>query len=302
MQKLDAIQIFKNSINSPITESEYLRSLKRFGNYFKIENWNKYIIENPEEIHDQLVYYISYQKKRDIKNKTIKGWINAVVLFLEMNRVVVHKTILKKMLPEDDIPQGGMEPFTTEDIRNMLDVSDKLRTKALIHFWASTGARPASLVDPVLKIKHLTKEKLGCQAVKIYDGSKEGYYAFLTPEASKSLNNYLNSRKRNGEKLDDDSPIFTNSSDTHGTKGEPINMRAVREILYRILKKAAVERKKVGKRYDKAAVYGFRKRFNGILKMNNDINSNIAEKLMSHKNGLEQKSSVLKSLKRPYRI
>ncbi len=31
----------------------------------------------------------------------------------------------------------------------------------------------------------------------------------------------------------------------------------------------------------------FRKRFNTILKLNNDINSNIAEKLMTHKRGLD---------------
>ena len=31
----------------------------------------------------------------------------------------------------------------------------------------------------------------------------------------------------------------------------------------------------------------FRKRFNTILKINNDVNSNIAEKLMAHKKGLD---------------
>lgn len=31
----------------------------------------------------------------------------------------------------------------------------------------------------------------------------------------------------------------------------------------------------------------YRKRFNGILKMNNNVNSNIAEKLMAHKKGLD---------------
>jgi len=48
-----------------------------------------------------------------------------------------------------------------------------------------------------------------------------------------------------------------------------------------------VERVKVGCRFDKALLYGFRKRFNTILKLDNDINSNIAEKLMAHKNGLD---------------
>jgi len=62
---------------------------------------------------------------------------------------------------------------------------------------------------------------------------------------------------------------------------------SIREILDRLFKLALIERKKIGKRYDKAIVYGFRKRFNGILKMNNDVNSNIAEKLMAHKRGLD---------------
>ena len=44
---------------------------------------------------------------------------------------------------------------------------------------------------------------------------------------------------------------------------------------------------KKGNRYDKALVYMFRKRFNTILKLNNDVNSNIAEKLMAHKKGLD---------------
>ena len=57
--------------------------------------------------------------------------------------------------------------------------------------------------------------------------------------------------------------------------------------MWDLLIKAGIERIKKGKRYDKAAIYGFRKRFNTILKLNNDVNSNIAEKLMAHKRGLD---------------
>jgi len=42
-----------------------------------------------------------------------------------------------------------------------------------------------------------------------------------------------------------------------------------------------------GYRFDKAQNYMFRKRFNTILKLNNDVNSNIAEKLMAHKRELD---------------
>ncbi len=40
-------------------------------------------------------------------------------------------------------------------------------------------------------------------------------------------------------------------------------------------------------RYDVQADHGFRKRFNIILKIDNSVNYNIAEKLMGHKNGLD---------------
>jgi len=33
--------------------------------------------------------------------------------------------------------------------------------------------------------------------------------------------------------------------------------------------------------------HGFRKRFNTILKLKNEVNSNVAEKLLGHKNGLD---------------
>jgi len=40
-------------------------------------------------------------------------------------------------------------------------------------------------------------------------------------------------------------------------------------------------------RYDVQADHGFRKRFNTILKMDNGVNYNMAEKLMGHRNGLD---------------
>jgi len=42
-----------------------------------------------------------------------------------------------------------------------------------------------------------------------------------------------------------------------------------------------------GGRYDVQADHGFRKRLNTILKLDNSVNYNIAEKLMGHRNGLD---------------
>ncbi len=45
--------------------------------------------------------------------------------------------------------------------------------------------------------------------------------------------------------------------------------------------------KKCDGRYDVQIAHGFRKRFNAVLKMDNLVNYNIAEKMIGHKNGLD---------------
>jgi len=93
-------------------------------------------------------------------------------------------------------------------------------------------------------------------------------------------------RKFNGEELSDESVLFKNYENPH-KKTDYLTADSVREMLTNMLKIAGIERKKTKNRYDKGIVIGFRKRFNGILKMNNEVNSNIAEKLMAHKKGLD---------------
>jgi len=126
-----------------------------------------------------------------------------------------------------------------------------------------------------------------CYAVKVYDESREGYWAFLTPEARKIIDRYLNGRKLTGEKLDDESPLFTTLGSRWNTKNQYLTDENMQEILGRIVKGSKIIRKKTGNRYDKSLVYMFRKRFNTVLKINNNVNSNIAEKLMAHKKGLD---------------
>ena len=42
---------------------------------------------------------------------------------------------------------------------------------------------------------------LGCKAVLLYSGSNEEYWAFLTPEASRTLDDYVDHRLFLGEKI-----------------------------------------------------------------------------------------------------
>lgn len=264
--------------------------------FAKIKEYDDIKKLNTDEIQELLQDWVLHLTSKGLKALTIRTKLSAVELFLDMNKMVFYKKILHKLIPSSDYVPGGDKPFTTEEIQKMLKATTKLRSKALIHFLTSTGARPASITDPVLRLKHLEDMPQNCKAIKLYDGSRESYWAFLTPEATDTLNDYLRSRKINGEKLTSESPVFANTSKyTWTKKSDYMSTKAVRQIISYVLKASGIERQKKGARYDKAVVYGFRKRFNTILKLNNEINSNIVEKLMAHKRGLD--ASYLKPTK-----
>ncbi len=271
-------------------------SLDEFMQFIKAKNYDDVPKLDTNTIQAHLENWVMHLAQKGLKASSIRGKLSAVELFLEMNKVLYYKKIVRKLIPSSDYIPGGEKPFTTEDIQNFLKATTKPRTKALVLFFASTGVRPASIVDPILKLKHIEDMPNDCKAVKVYDGSKEGYWAFLTPEASRSLNHYLNSRKLNGETLTPESPVFANFEHANQSKkNHHLSEKSAKQIMQRLIRTAGVERTKQGNRYDKASIYGFRKRFNTILKLDKNINSNIAEKLMAHKNGLD--GSYLKPTK-----
>ena len=238
-----------------------------------------------EKITDALEEFVAELNKK-LKKSAINTMLAGPELFFEMNRKIWHKKLVRKGIKIDEGVKGGREPATDEDIQSMLDVTKTVRDKAVIHFLSSTGSRPAGITDPILRMKHLVKMPGNCYAVKIYDESNEGYWAFLTPEARKALDKYFNWRKMiRGEEFNEETPIFANFS--KNAKNPHMSEMTMRKIVERIIKKSAIKRIKNGSKYDKATFIMFRKRFNGKLKMENQVNSNIAEKLMAHKRGLD---------------
>ena len=272
--------LFVNAIKTEATKESYTNSMKKFKEFSKVKTYKQFKKLKTEKLKGLLVSYIVYLNSKNLAHSSVSLYLSAIELFLDMNEINYPKRVIRKLLPADGKKQGGERPYTTEEIKRMLEVSPKLRTKALIHFFNSTGIRPNALHDPIVKLSDLIELPDGCQTIMLYKDSKEEYWSFLTPEAVKSINNYIRSRKLNGEHFDDDSPLFEN-------KGKPIKHRAIRHILTRVINNAVIERSKKGNRYDKALVYGFRKRFNTILKISDGLNPNIAEKLMAHKRGLD---------------
>lgn len=291
-----AFKNFSRGINSLATKTDYTQYLKNFMEFHKLgDNFDGVVKSKTKKIDEMIIDYLDSMVERGVKGITQRTHLMGIERLFIMNDCIWHKDRIRRGIKKDEEIPGGNVPITTEEVSAMLNCTKSIRSKALIHFFASTGMRPAGLTDPILKIKHLIpmsnpndlEKKKWRYAIKIYDESKSGYWAFLTPEATKILDNFIQSRKLNGEEITSESPIFTTIKKTNTTHHNLTDGNA-RFIIYNLIKQSGLIRNKVSNtRYDKAMMYMFRKRFNTILKLNNDVNSNIAEKLMAHKKGLD---------------
>ena len=232
--------------------------------------------------------------KQKVKPTSVNAYVAPLFLFFEMNRVILFHKEINKMKDKNDLEQAGHTPVSDSELQDMIAVCSNPRDIALILFLSSTGMRPGALNDPTLRIKYLQymadpqdpANKRYCYAVKIYDGSRQHYWGFLTPEATKALDRYLSWRRNTRhEEITDESPVFASVSNR--SSFENMTGYSLYHLLNKIYAKSGLTRKKDGNRYDKALTYMYRIRFNTKLKLNNDVNSNIAEKLMAHKKGLD---------------
>ena len=295
-----ALSEFTKVLHNPTTKKHYLYHLGKYLAWID-KTPDQAIIPEVKEIQASIEDYCKYLK--DVKNKVtkkkhsrsyIKLAFSSLFLFFAMNYKEVNKTRISKMILPQDKRVGGIA-YETEDVRKILEAIDKtkitkkgkrypiktqLRSRALVHFLASSGCRVGAVPD--VQFKDLERID-NCYSVKIYSGSMLEYVTFLIPEATKALDEYLKSRnlEHEGE--------FYRWGSKHGKRVPKDEMsifymsyEAIRLCLNRLVRRAKLQEIKKGERYDKQTIHAFRKRFNTILKSNKDINPNLIEVMMGH--------------------
>jgi len=302
------------------TKIEYGYRLKQFFRNSTITSYDELIKVPNEELENTLVDYCKFILHKVSKGKlspnTVPKMFKPIKFVLGMNyrENDVRWRPLESLFPPEE-RRSGYKTWTTEQIQEIIDKcsgTNITRNKALIHFMASIGGR-IGIHENQLSMKHLIlmssndTQNMDCYAVLLYAESDESaeekdyrdsstdvvsgdsYWAFLTPEATKWLKRYHGERQRCGEMFNDDTPIFrTVFTDLRPyAKIQQLSKQAVFNIFERVIRSTSIKRSQKGRRYDTQLLHGFRKRFNTILKLENSVNANIAEKIMGHKNGLD---------------
>jgi len=254
--------------------------MKRFLSFTKIKDYDGLVKVSTQQMQTIIEDYVM-NLKRTVNPNSVPIYMSGVKHFFVMNRVHIYWDVIQKFYPEKT-KRSGQKAWTDEHIRKMIEFSNSARNKALVHFMASTGAR-IGIHNYSLQMQHLRDLGDGCRAVLIYAGDKDEYWAFLTPEANNALEEYFEQRRQDKERFYPDSPIFRNEYQLGIEKAVQLNTKSAIGIITRLVKRSKITRVRVTeKRFDIQLDHGFRKRFNIILKLENDLNSNIAEKIMGH--------------------
>ena len=183
--------------------------------------------------------------------------------------------------------------YQPEEILKVLELANE-RTRALILLLASTGVRLGSISD--LTMDDL-EDKGDIYKVTVYRNTRQEYITYTTPEAKKALETYFDVRRRDGEVINEKSPVIREQYNRqsrlsieyprHTTKA------ALSRILEDIIERAGLRtiqhRGGVGGsatyRKDVMLAHGFRKFFNTQL-INSKVNPEIREMLLGHSIGL----------------
>jgi integrase len=205
----------------------------------------------------------------------VKKFVEVVTPELKVNWKLVD-------LPRQRVVEEDRRP-TREGLRIILEHGN-LTDRMLGTFLSSSGVREGTLVGLCVgnvdfdTYKDVTVVKIPSEISK----GRMRYVTFLTPEAKRVLQEYLEVRRRNGEQITDESPLIGRNVRTKdGELGfKPITTRAVRKRWQTLLERAGKAER--ARTWHKLHLHTLRKFFRTNLEQAG-VSTSFRERLMGHK-------------------
>ncbi|CAN5548404.1 hypothetical protein BH18THE1_BH18THE1_02830 [soil metagenome] len=259
-----SLDLFLESCRSESTKEQYAYLIQKWFNYAGNPS-------DPKDIQDKIIAYIINLKKEGKAYPSIAASIVPVKTYYQINGVALNIKLIDKILPEQRKVKTDRS-YTHTEISRLLEIANE-RSRVIILLLASSGIRIGAI--PFITLGNLDGNKL-----TLYQGAKEEYFTFITPECRKTIDNYLDFRQRYGEKIADESYLIIKQSNIRDVvKPKPVSISLLQFKLYDLCKRCGIDKK------DVAIAHGFRKFFTTQL-VQSKVNPEIREMLLGHKIGL----------------
>jgi integrase len=266
-------RVYRNLVEtcrSPSTRILYTKALRYFMSYLRLPNgaYDKLVEKEPKLIQMDICDFITRLRKSGRSPATVSSYVAALRRFYEMNDIELHWRKIHSF-------EGEMEkttedrPYTHSEIQMLLD-SATYRNRSIILCMATAGLRMGAI--PALRVKDLEPlDKYSIYKINIYGrSSRSRYFSFCTPECRKWIDLSLDHRKRWGERITDESPLFRAEYNPHNPSRSkvapvPITRDAITEFMDVLLEHTGLRTHSLeGQQYQRRQVmmtHGFRKFF-----------------------------------------
>ena len=271
-----SLLVFGESLQTDATRKAYLYQLEQFRKWAMIRDYDSLLQGPPKAIQELLQDYIIHLKNK-VKPNSIPIYFAPIELFYVMNDVVINYKKLRKLFPKKT-KKGNQRGYTKTEVMKILDNAKSKRNHALVLLFASSGVRLGAI--PGICLKHLSKIDQNSYAIKIYEDELEEDHIFTTPEATKSIDEYLEERQKDGEFLNQESPLIRTYYKLGIEKSKACTVDTLAHVMGRLV--SVIDRKKKGNRFDVPKDHGFRKLYATIIKDVEGITPTMSEKLINH--------------------
>lgn len=195
-------QVFLNSLRSSATLRAYKTFFKKYEEFM---GENDLLCENnPRLVEEKIIEFIISLREKGLSHSAIRNYVFCVISFYKINDIMLNTTKISKFLPEYKKMKKD-RAYKHEEIQKLLDIADE-RLRAVVLLLASTGMRIGAI--PELRLRNLEDTK-----ITIYEGTKDEYFTFITPECKEAIDSYLDMRKRHGENITSDSFLIREQFD-----------------------------------------------------------------------------------------
>jgi site-specific recombinase XerD len=224
---------FINSLKSEVTKKDYEREIRLFMKFCNISKLSDLMtIREPQK---QIIKYLMSLKERKLSFNSLSHSLYAIYHFYDMNDLPLNKKKIN-MFKGEFRRKVVDRAYSHEEIKKILDVSD-LRMKSIVLLMSSACLRIGAL--PLLKLRNIEKIELSYK-ITVYEGAKEQYYTFCTPECAYFIDAYLEYRTQNGEKLHKDSYLIRDQFDITDidqvrNKSKGIALNTMKVIVHNVL-------------------------------------------------------------------